>query len=197
MKEKKESIEFYPRNRQAWRNWLQKNHATKRSVWLIMYKKSSGKPTIRYNEVVEEALCFGWIDSVPRKRDAESSFLYISIRKAKSGWSALNKKRIEKLIQENRMTTAGLQKIEAAKKDGSWSVLDNAEAFTMPAALRKAFSKNKKALSHFERFPPGVKKQLFYWVESAKTKPTQEKRSTEIVTLAEKNIRANQWKPKS
>ena len=197
MKEKKESIEFYPRNRQAWRNWLQKNHATKQSVWLIMYKKSSGKPTILYNEVVEEALCFGWIDSVPRKRDAESSFLYISIRKAKSGWSALNKKRIEKLIQENRMTTAGLQKIEAAKKDGSWSVLDNAEAFTMPAALRKAFSKNKKALSHFERFPPGVKKQLFYWVESAKTKPTQEKRITEIVTLAEKNIRANQWKPKA
>ncbi len=95
------------------------------------------------------------------------------------------------------MTTAGLQKIEAAKKDGSWSVLDNAEAFTMPAALRKAFSKNKKALSHFERFPPGVKKQLFYWVESAKTKPTQEKRITEIVTLAEKNIRANQWKPKA
>ncbi|MBL7693827.1 MAG: YdeI/OmpD-associated family protein [Ferruginibacter sp.] len=197
MKEKKESIEFYPRNRQAWRNWLQKNHATKQSVWLIMYKKSSGKPTISYNEVVEEALCFGWIDSQPKKRDAESSFLYISIRKAKSGWSALNKKRIEKLIQENRMTTAGLQKIEAAKKDGSWSVLDNAEAFTMPAALRKAFSKNKKALSHFERFPPGVKKQLFYWVESAKTKPTQEKRITEIVTLAEKNIRANQWKPKS
>ena len=197
MKVKKESIEFYPRNRQAWRNWLQKNHATKRSVWLIMYKKSSGKPTIRYNEVVEEALCFGWIDSVPRKRDAESSFLYISIRKAKSGWSALNKKRIEKLIQENRMTTAGLQKIEAAKKDGSWSALDKIEALEMPAALQKALTRNKKALAHFNGFPSSVRKQLFLWVESAKTPVTKEKRITGIVTLAEKNIRANQWKPKS
>jgi len=197
MKEKKESIEFYPRNRQAWRNWLQKNHATKQSVWLIMYKKSSGKPTILYNEVVEEALCFGWIDSVPRKRDAESSFLYISIRKAKSGWSALNKKRIEKLIQENRMTTAGLQKIEAAKKDGSWSALDKIEALEMPAALQKALTRNKKALAHFNGFPSSVRKQLFLWIESAKTPVTKEKRITGIVTLAEKNIRANQWKPKS
>lgn len=197
MKVKKESIEFYPRNRQAWRNWLQKNHATKQSVWLIMYKKSSGKPTILYNEVVEEALCFGWIDSVPRKRDAESSFLYISIRKAKSGWSALNKKRIEKLIQENRMTTAGLQKIEAAKKDGSWSALDKIEALEMPAALQKALTRNKKALAHFNGFPSSVRKQLFLWVESAKTPVTKEKRITGIVTLAEKNIRANQWKPKS
>ena len=162
-----------------------------------MYKKSSGKPTILYNEVVEEALCFGWIDSVPRKRDAESSFLYISIRKAKSGWSALNKKRIEKLIQENRMTTAGLQKIEAAKKDGSWSALDKIEALEMPAALQKALTRNKKALAHFNGFPSSVRKQLFLWIESAKTPVTKEKRITGIVTLAEKNIRANQWKPKS
>lgn len=190
MKEKKESIEFYPRNRQAWRNWLQKNHATKQSVWLIMYKKSSGKPTILYNEVVEEALCFGWIDSVPRKRDAESSFLYISVRKAKSGWSALNKTRIEKLLRENKMAAAGLQKIEAAKKDGSWSALDKIEALEMPAALQKA-------LAHFNGFPSSVRKQLFLWVESAKTPVTKEKRITGIVTLAEKNIRANQWKPKS
>lgn len=197
MKEKKESIEFYPRNRQAWRNWLQKNHATKRSVWLIMYKKSSGKPTILYNEVVEEALCFGWIDSVPRKRDAESSFLYISVRKAKSGWSALNKTRIEKLLRENKMAAAGLQKIEAAKKDGSWSALDKIEALEMPAALQKALTRNKKALAHFNGFPSSVRKQLFLWVESAKTPVTKEKRITGIVTLAEKNIRANQWKPKS
>ncbi len=197
MKEKKESIEFYPRNRQAWRNWLQKNHATKQSVWLIMYKKSSGKPTILYNEVVEEALCFGWIDSVPRKRDAESSFLYISVRKAKSGWSALNKTRIEKLLRENKMAAAGLQKIEAAKKDGSWSALDKIEALEMPAALQKALTRNKKALAHFNGFPSSVRKQLFLWVESAKTPVTKEKRITGIVTLAEKNIRANQWKPKA
>ncbi len=94
------------------------------------------------------------------------------------------------------MTPAGLQKIEAAKKDGSWSALDKIEALEMPAALKRAFAKNKKALSVFDQFPPSTKKQLFYWVESAKTGSTKEKRVTETVTLAEKNIRANQWKPK-
>ena len=188
--------EYYPKNRKAWRNWLQKNHAGRQNVWLVMYKKGTGKPTLRYEEVVEEALCFGWIDSVSNKRDEESRFLYITTRKPKSGWSALNKKRIERLTEENKMTAAGLQKIEAAKKDGSWSALDKIEALEMPAVLKRAFAKNKNALSGFDRFPPSAKKQLFYWVESAKTGSTKEKRVTETVTLAEKNIRANQWKPK-
>lgn len=188
--------EYYPKNRKAWRNWLQKNHATRQHVWLVMYKKGTGKPTLRYEEVVEEALCYGWIDSVSNKRDEESRFLYITIRKPKSGWSALNKKRIEQLTKENKMTAAGLQKIEAAKKDGSWSTLDKIEALEMPAVLKRAFAKNKKAFFNFDQFPPSVKKQLFYWVESAKTNATKEKRVQETVTLAEKNIRANQWKPK-
>jgi len=167
-----------------------------RNVWLIMYKKHTGKPSLLYEEVVEEALCFGWIDSVSNKRDEESRFLYVSVRKPKSVWSALNKKRIESLLNEKKIMPAGLQKIDAAKKDGSWSALDKVEALEMPAELKRAFAKNKKASAHFDQFPKSVKKQLFHWVESAKTKPTRDKRITEIVTLAEKNIRANQWKPR-
>ena len=161
-----------------------------------MYKKASGKPTLTYDEVVEEALCFGWIDSKPNKRDEESHFRFVSPRKPKSPWSALNKKRIEKLTRENKMAAAGLQKIGAAKKDSSWSFLDKIEALEMPLALKNAFAKNKKALAHFDQFPASVKKQLFHWVESAKTEETRLKRVTETVNLAAKNIRANQWKPK-
>lgn len=192
----KERTEYYPRNRKAWRSWLQKNHKTVQHIWLILYKKDSGKPSLKYEEVVEEALCFGWIDSKPNKRDAESYFLFIAPRKTKSVWSALNKKRIEKLQKENLITPAGLQKINEAKKDGSWASLDKIEALEMPAPLKKAFAKNKKALTYFMAFPPSTKKQIYQWVESAKTEPTQQKRIAETVTLAQKNIRANQWNPK-
>jgi len=189
-------IEYYPKNRKAWRNWLQKNHAVTQHVWLIIYRKGSGKASVTYDEVVEEALCFGWIDSKPNKRDDESYFRFITPRKPNSVWSALNKKRIEKLLKENLMTAAGLQKIETAKNNGSWTALDKMEALEMPAALKKVFAKNKTALKNFEQFPPSTKKQLYHWVGSDKTTITRHKRTTEIVTLAEKNIRANQWRAK-
>jgi uncharacterized protein YdeI (YjbR/CyaY-like superfamily) len=188
--------EYYPKNKEAWRNWLQKNHVNKHHVWLIIYKKDSGKPSVTYNEVVEEALCFGWIDSKPNKRDDESYFLFIAARKPKSGWSAVNKKRIEKLLQQNKIEAVGMKKIEDAKKDGSWILLDKIEALEMPAALKKAFAKNKPALQNFLAFPTGVKKQTYQWIISAKSETTLQKRLDETVTLAEKNIRANQWKPK-
>lgn len=188
--------EYCPANRKQWRNWLQKNHIKANHVWLIIYKKESGIPSVIYSEVVEEALCFGWIDSKPNKRDEESYFLFVAPRKTKSVWSALNKKRIEKLLSENKMTAAGLAKIEAAKKDGSWTVLDKIEALEMPKALKRAFTKNKTALKNFNEFPSSVKKQNYHWIQSAKTIITLEKRITEIITLAEKNQRANQWKPR-
>ncbi len=189
-------IEYCPQKRSDWRKWLQKNHAVKQHVWLILYKKNTGKPTITYDEVVEEALCFGWIDSKPNKRDEESYFLFIAPRKPKSVWSALNKKRLEKLFQQNLVKEPGLAKIEAAKKDGSWTTLDKIEALQMPDELKKAFAKNKTALKNFEAFPPGVRKQIFQWVDSAKTSNTRQKRIDETLALAAKNIRANQWQPK-
>lgn len=175
---------------------MQKNYADKQHVWLIIYRKAAGKPTVTYDEVVEEALCFGWIDSKPNKRDDESYFLFVAPRKPKSPWSALNKRRIEILLQQNKIEQAGLQKIEAAKKDGSWMLLDKVEALEMPPALEKAFAKNKTALKNFMAFPASIKKQTYQWIISAKTEPTLKKRIEETVLLAEKNIRANQWKPK-
>jgi uncharacterized protein YdeI (YjbR/CyaY-like superfamily) len=189
--------EYYPANRKQWRQWLQKNYATAPHVWLILYKKNSVTPTITYAEVVEEALCFGWIDSKPNKRDEESYLLFVAPRKPKSVWSALNKKRIEKLLLENKITKAGIEKIEVAKKDGSWAILDKIEAYEMPEQLAKAFAKNKPALKNFNLFPPGVRKPIYQWIISAKTAGTLTKRITETITLAAKNIRANQWKPKS
>jgi uncharacterized protein YdeI (YjbR/CyaY-like superfamily) len=188
--------EYYPKNRKAWRSWLQKNHIGKQHVWLIIYKKGTGKPSVTYDEVVEEALCFGWIDSKPNKRDDESYFLFIAPRKPRSPWSAVNKKRIEILLQQNKIEEAGLNKIEEAKKDGSWKLLDKIEALEMPATLKKAFAKNKPSLKNFTAFPAGVKKQIYQWIISAKTEATIQKRIEETVLLAEKNIRANQWKPK-
>jgi uncharacterized protein YdeI (YjbR/CyaY-like superfamily) len=188
--------EYYPQTRKAWRSWLKKNHAALQSVWLILYKKGTGKPSLTYSEVVEEALCYGWIDSKPNRRDEESYFLFIAPRKPKSAWSALNKKRIEQLLGKNKIAPAGMQKIEAAKKDGSWQALDKIEALEMPVLLKKAFAKNITGLTNFSRFPSGTKKQIYQWIESAKTTPTRIKRITETVMLAEKNIRANQWKPK-
>ncbi len=188
--------EYYAASRKEWRRWLQKNHATASHVWLLLYRKHSEKPSVVYAEVVEEALCFGWIDSKPNKRDDESYFLFIAPRKPKSVWSALNKKRIEQLLAGNKMAAAGLAKIEAAKKDGSWTSLDKVEALEMPAVLKRAFAKNKTALKNFNACPSSVKKQNYHWVQSAKTAATLQKRINEIITLAAKNLRANQWKPK-
>jgi uncharacterized protein YdeI (YjbR/CyaY-like superfamily) len=189
-------VEYYAKSQADWRKWLQKNHAKQNHVWLILYKKDSGIPSLTYDEVVEECLCYGWIDSKPNKRDEQSYFLFIAPRKPKSVWSALNKKRIEKLIAQNKITPAGFAIIEQAKKDGSWIVLDKIEAMEMPPQLKKAFAKNKTALKNFYAFPPSVKKQTYQWIISAKTEATITKRITETVNLAEKNIRANQWKPK-
>lgn len=173
---------------------MEKNHATAGNVWLIIYKKESGTPSVVYAEAVEEALCFGWVDSKPNKRDDKSYILYFAERKPKSPWSKINKERVARLIKEKKMHAAGLAKISAAKKDGSWSMIDAIEALIMPDALKKAFSKNKKALTHFEAFPPSVKKAIYQWVQSAKTDETRDKRIVETVTQAAKNVRANQWR---
>ena len=187
--------EFYAKDRRTWRKWLEKNHLKEKNIWLIVCKKESGTPSVYYNDAVEEALCFGWIDSTANKRDDKSFMLFFAARKPKSGWSKVNKERIEKLNKLNLMTSAGREKIEAAKKDGSWTVLDAIEELTMPAALKKELRKNKIALKYFEAFPPSVKKSIYHWIQSAKQEQTSRKRIEETITLAAKNIRAHQWKP--
>jgi uncharacterized protein YdeI (YjbR/CyaY-like superfamily) len=183
-----------PKSRAEWRKWLEKNHTRTEGVWLIMYKKSTGKPRVDYVEAVEEALCFGWIDSKGNKLDDERSLLWMAPRKAATGWSKLNKERIEKLIAAGSMHPAGMAKIEAAKKDRSWNALDAVEALEIPPDLEKAFSKNKTARGYFEAFPRSVKRGILEWISNAKKSETRAKRIEETVTQAEKNIRANQWR---
>jgi len=194
---KKESLkEYFFKNRKDLRRWLQKNHAQPESIWLIIHKKNSAVKTVTIPEAVEEGLCFGWIDSKANKIDDEKYKLLFCPRKSKSVWSKINKARIERLIAEGLMAAPGLAKIEAAKKNGSWSSLDAIEEYVMPAALKKAFAKNKTAHKYFEAFPPSTKKAIYHWIISAKHKETLQKRVLETVSQAQNNVRANQYVPK-
>ena len=134
------------------------------------------------------------VDSKPRKLDDERSMLWFTPRKARTGWSKLNKERIKKLIKAGLMAPAGLAKVEAARKDGSWNALDAAEALEIPADLAKAFSENETAKGYFDEFPRSVKKAILEWIISAKKPETRAKRIEETVAKAGQNIRANQWR---
>lgn len=185
---------IHPKTRGAWRAWLEKNHARSEGVWLITFKKATGKPRVEYAEAVEEALCFGWVDSKPSKLDEERSMLYFAPRKKGSGWSKPNKERIERMIAEGRMRPAGLEKIEAAKKDGTWTKLDAVEELTIPPDLRKALKANGKALVNWDAFPRSVKRGILEWIVNAKRPETRAKRVEETASLAAENKRANQWR---
>lgn len=184
---------FYANSRNQWRNWLQKNHAKEKSVWLIIYRKETKLPSVYYKEAVEEALCFGWIDSKPNKRDDKSYYQFFAKRNPKSKWSKINKEKVEELISKGLMTAAGMEVIETAKQNGAWNALDEVESFVMPEELQKALSKNKTAQKNFEAFPASSKKIIIQWVADAKREETRQKRIEETVTLAAKNIRANHY----
>ena len=178
---------YYPKTRKEWRRWLTRNHETSSGVWLINYKKESGRPRVLYADAVEEALCFGWIDSVMNPLDDHSFMQLFTPRKPKSNWSKLNKQRIESLIEQGLMTPAGMAKIEAAQKDGSWTSLDKVEALDVPPDLAKALARSKTALANFNAFSPSRKKMLLYWVNEAKRPETRAKRIAEAVEAAREN----------
>jgi len=182
---------YYAKDRKAWRKWLEKNHAKTQCVWLIYYKKSSGKTRLEYSDAVEEALCFGWIDSTLRPIDDEKYMQRFTPRKPKSGWSGLNKKRIQRMIEQGLMTSAGLEKIELAKKNGSWESLDKIYApvdqLRIPDSLEKAFSRNMKAKTNFENFPVFTRRQFLYWINSAKRDETKKARIKQAVLMCAAN----------
>lgn len=190
------SNSFYAKDRKAWRKWLEKNSNKQSSLWLIIYHKSATTPSVYYDEAVEEALCFGWIDSKPNKRDAESFYLFFAQRKPKSNWSKINKERVEKLLARGLMTPPGLAVIEEAKRNGCWTALEKVDNLIYPEEMIKAFAKNKAAAMNFEAFPSSTKKGILEWIMNAKREETRKKRIEETVSLAEKNIRANQYTPK-
>jgi uncharacterized protein YdeI (YjbR/CyaY-like superfamily) len=180
--------------RAALRRWLTKNHASATGVWVVTWKKETKKPRIDAAAIAEEALCFGWIDSLPRKLDAERTMLLITPRKPKSNWSKINKDRVAKLEREGLMTEAGRVVVAAAKKSGTWSALDQVENLEVPPDL-EAELRRTGGSAFFAAFPRSAKRGILEWIGAAKTPATRARRITETATKAAKNERANQWRP--
>jgi uncharacterized protein YdeI (YjbR/CyaY-like superfamily) len=162
---------------------------------LVSYKKATGKARFDYDEAVEEALCFGWVDSKGNKLDDERSMLWFAPRQSGSGWSRPNKQRIERMIEAGLMMPTGLAKIEAAKRDGSWTALDAIEALEIPPDLDRALQVNPIADRYFQAFPRSVKRAILEWIANAKKPETRARRIEETARLAAQNLRANQWRP--
>lgn len=182
-----ERATFFPHSRAAWRAWLEQHHTTSSGIWVIAFKQSSGKATLSYADAVEEALCFGWIDSRRDTLDDERNMQLFTPRKPGSPWSRVNKRRIEQLIAEDRMTPAGMAKIDAAKQDGSWSSFDAVEDLIVPDDLEAALAAKPAAQATFHAFSPSVRKQLLWWVASAKRPETRARRIDQLVAEAAEN----------
>jgi len=189
--EKEEIDIFYPANAAEWRNWMEKNHISKRAVWLKFYTKASGKDSLTWSEAVDVALCFGWIDSKKIKIDQETSHQFFSKRKAISTWSKINKEKVEALISTGLMAPAGYQSIETAKQNGSWTILDDVEALKTPEDLQAKFENNPDAEAFFLSLSKSTRKAIFQWLVLARLPETRQRRICEIVELA-----AQKKKPK-
>ena len=177
-------------NRAEWRAWLEENHATAKEAWLIIYKKHTGKASLSYEEAVEEALCFGWIDGVLKPIDDEKYALRYSPRQKGSVWSETNKRRVAKLIKQGRMTEAGLAKVKEAKANGEWRAATLREdTANIPDDLRQALKANSLARHNFDRLAPSHKRQYIYWITSAKTDKTRQRRIAETIRLVAENKR--------
>ncbi len=178
---------FYAPNRKSWRRWLLNHHDKEKAVWLVFDKGANRKMT--WQDIVEEALCFGWIDSRPRKVSETQSKIYVSKRKAKSVWSKINKENIERLIAKGLITPAGLDSVEIAKANGSWNALDLSDNLIYPKELNQIFETEMIARTNFENFPRGSKRNALQWIYDAKTEVTKLKRIQQIVNAAKENIR--------
>jgi uncharacterized protein YdeI (YjbR/CyaY-like superfamily) len=177
---------LYVIDRREWRSWLEKNHADVEEIWLSYFKKHTGKPGIPYNDAVEEALCFGWIDSIIKKIDEEIYLRKFTPRKANSKWSELNKKRAAKMIEQGRMTEFGLCKIETAKKTGLWDKPDRPRlSFEMSDEFEQALTNNPKARAFFKQLAPTYKTHFIGWISTAKRQETKNRRVKETITLLE------------
>lgn len=186
----------HPLTRAEWRAWLEANHTRRDGVWLVTFKKDTGLPRVEYDEAVEEALCFGWVDSKANKLDEQRSLLWFAPRKPRTGWSKPNKERVERMLAAGLMAPAGLAKIEAAKADGSWSKLDAVEALEIPPDLAEALAAYPSAAANFDAFPRSARRGILEWLVNARKPETRAQRVAETARLAEDNVRANQWRPK-
>lgn len=191
---KKDIETFYPKSRREWRKWLEKNHQSKQSVYVIFYRVSSDIASITWSEAVDEALCFGWIDSTKKTIDEKSYMQYFSKRKLQSNWSKINKDKIRQLTKEGLMATAGMESVKIAKENGSWNYLDDVENLVIPSDLEKALGWEVNSKEYFMNFSKSAKKSILYWIMSAKREETRKNRIEQVVKLAGKNQKPKQFR---
>ena len=177
-----------------WRAWLDANHATSPGIWLVTWKKASGRTLIPYGAIVDEALAYGWIDSRPRSIDEHRSARLLTPRKPASNWSARNKARIQQLTAAGRMHPAGLAAVAAAKANGAWAALDETETLAEPADLAAALDATPGARQYWDAFPRSARRAILEWITNAKTSATRQARIQRTANDAASNIRANQWR---
>ncbi len=174
-----------------WRDWLERNHEQSTGIWLVAWKKATGKPFIPFGDAVDEALCFGWVDSKINKLDEERAMRLFTPRNPKSLWSRINKGKIARLTQQGRIAPAGMRLVEGAKSDGSWNVYDEIEDLVIPPDLAAALARDSDAQDHFHHFPNSSKKNILWWIKSARRPATRETRISKTVALAAENRMAN------
>lgn len=192
--QKKEIETFCPASQQDWRAWLKVNHASKQSVWLVYYKRKSNIPTITYSDAVDEALCFGWIDSTRKSLDHETFMQFFCKRKPNSVWSKINKGKVLRLIDSGLMTKAGFESIETAKQNSSWTILDEVEELTIPLDLTKEFESKSGSAEYFLGLSKSVRKSILQWLVLARRPETRQKRIAEIAELAALKLKPKQFR---
>ena len=180
-------------SRKAWRTWLAKNHQSQSSVWVVCNTQKSNKPTVAWTELVDEALCFGWIDSTRKTIDETKFKQLFSKRKPRSTWSKINKDKIKKLTAEGLMTDAGLHAVKLAKQNGSWNILDEVEKLAIPADLEIAFTLYPGAKDYFMSLSKSIKKMMLQWIVLAKKPETRQNRINEIAKLAVQRKKPKQF----
>jgi uncharacterized protein YdeI (YjbR/CyaY-like superfamily) len=186
----------HPLDRAAWRAWLVANHATSPGAHLVTWRRHTGKPSVTYDDAVEEALCVGWVDSKAGKLDEDRSLLWFTARRPKSGWSRPNKERVARLTAAGLMLPAGLAAIEEAKRLGTWSLLDDVEDLVVPDDLAAAFAANPPAGANWDAFSRSARRGILEWIVQAKRPATRAQRVDETARLAARNEKANQWVPR-
>ncbi len=183
-----------PKSKQQWRQWLHENHDQKQSVWLIYYKKKSNVPTVNWSEAVDEALCFGWIDSKKQSIDEEKYMQFFCKRKSNSTWSKVNKTKIQRLAEAGLITQAGFDSIETAKLNGSWAILDKVEELIVPEDLDREFQKSPNSKSYFLSLSMSDRRSILQWLVLAKRQKTRLKRIHEIGELVVQKLKLSQFR---
>jgi uncharacterized protein YdeI (YjbR/CyaY-like superfamily) len=185
-----ESERFHPGTRAEWRAWLAEHHANRPRVWVVTWKRATGRPAPSYDDLVEEALCYAWVDSTAGTLDDERSMLRFTPRKPGSGWARTNQARVERLSAAGLMAEPGLESVRRAHEDGSWTLLDDVEALVVPDDLAAALAALPPARENFDAFPPSARRAILLWLVQAKRAETRSARIRKTAELAARNERA-------